>query len=355
MEPQQAQGDAGGLKGLHRLHLMMGLQCNARCTMCYQTDFSPRYNMPATLWRDRLHDAYRVVKSVKLQGGETTVMRNCREAALYLRAFPNVKISITTNGIFLDELWQETIIRQGELYSVSINAATEAVYDRIVKYGKFRSVLSNLETVLTKRSEKTPAVHMTAVVLPENFNELHKIVELAGQMGVDRVELMYDPALSFRHRPAVDAVTLQLRLCEAQKARFPALALVGLEPLYRRIGHQCVVQQRRKPMCMAPFRNLVIDHDGSVRVCCNTWIRVGNLYQETLDQVWTGPLVARFRQRLEDGNYNWCLPLCTDNAAPSNVAYLNKYLNRFTDDPYQFTRKVLRKLQQRKTSQLSVW
>src|SRR3954447_12705671 len=77
--------------GLERLHLIMGLQCNARCTMCYQLDHSARFNMPAEIWRDRLRDAFPFIKNVKLQGGEPTIMANCREAAEYLRAFPKRK------------------------------------------------------------------------------------------------------------------------------------------------------------------------------------------------------------------------------------------------------------------------
>src|SRR5438128_19939 len=87
--------------GLERLHLIMGLQCNVRCTMCYQLDFSPKFNMGAEIWRDRLRDAFPYVKSVKLQGGEPTIMKNCREAAAYLRDFPNVKLTVHTNGVYI--------------------------------------------------------------------------------------------------------------------------------------------------------------------------------------------------------------------------------------------------------------
>jgi sulfatase maturation enzyme AslB (radical SAM superfamily) len=72
-------------EGLSRLHLIMGLQCNVRCTMCYQTDFSPKFNMPPEVYRERLNEAYERVTSVKLQGGEPTVMMNCKDVAMLLR------------------------------------------------------------------------------------------------------------------------------------------------------------------------------------------------------------------------------------------------------------------------------
>ena len=116
---------ATAFDGLSRLHLIMGLQCNVRCTMCYQTDFSPKFNMPPVLYKERLGEAYAHVTSVKLQGGEPTIMKNCKEAAVILQRHPQVKLTVITNGVFIDDFWHETLVEQGGNVSVSINAATE--------------------------------------------------------------------------------------------------------------------------------------------------------------------------------------------------------------------------------------
>src|SRR5450432_702411 len=90
------------LRGLSHLKLYMGLQCNVRCKMCFQTDYSPRVRMEPELYKDRLREAYPYVQVVKLVGGEPTIMKNCRDAAAFLRAYPNVKLDITTNGVCID-------------------------------------------------------------------------------------------------------------------------------------------------------------------------------------------------------------------------------------------------------------
>ena len=94
--------------GLNRMRLTMGMQCNVRCTMCYQTDFSPKFNMDPVVYRERLKEVYPHLRGVKLIGGEPTIMKNCREAAQLLRAYPRIKLNITTNGIFIDDFWIET-------------------------------------------------------------------------------------------------------------------------------------------------------------------------------------------------------------------------------------------------------
>ena len=40
--------------GIQRLHLIMGLQCNVRCVMCYQSSFSREHNMPEAIFQEHL-------------------------------------------------------------------------------------------------------------------------------------------------------------------------------------------------------------------------------------------------------------------------------------------------------------
>ena len=336
-----------GFEGLDRLHLIMGLQCNARCTMCYQLDHSPRFNMPDEIWRDRLRDAFPFIKGVKLQGGEPTIMANCRDAARYLRAFSNVRLSIHSNGIRVDEFWHETILEQTSCFDVSINAATESVYGKIVIYGNFAQVISNVERVLVHRRGKTPSVGFTAVVLKENFFELNRMIELAGRMGLDKIEFGYDPILTFHHLPGREAIISELARCEEQISRFPCLSVIGLDALYGHLGQISDNAGRiKKPRCAQPFRNLFIDWNGDVKVCSKTWVKLGNVRERSLQELWTGVLINRFRQRIERENYNWCSPDCDDNAASSNIAMLNKYVYVFREDPKRFIRKVRQKVKQ---------
>ena len=327
----------------------MGLQCNVRCTMCYQTDFSAQSNMPDELWRDRLLAVYPHVRSVKLQGGEPTVMKNCRAAATFLRGYPNAKIEIISNGIFIDDFWHETLVEQGRLYSVSIQGATADVYDKIVIHGNHERVIHNLQRVLKHRRGTSPKVLLTAVVLKENCEHLSEIIGLAGRLGADGVEFTYDPILSFRGLPTRDRMLTEIDRCEAAAGQFPDVSVGGLDPLYWHAGKTraaggCI----DKGMCRAPFANLVVDWGGGVRVCCNTWMRAGNLYRDSIEEIWNGPVFTAFRGKMMEGNYNWCSPDCEDNAAPSRLSLANKYLYELRTNPRHFAQKVEQKLSQLK-------
>jgi MoaA/NifB/PqqE/SkfB family radical SAM enzyme len=342
------------LSGLKGLQLNMGVQCNVRCTMCFQTDFSPRFNMPPALYQERLTEAYPSVQHVKLLGGEPTIMKNCREAATFLRAYPNVTLDVTTNGVFIDDFWHETFLRQGFFVNVSINAATEATYDKIVILGRYKQVVANIKKLTHSRSGKALKICVSAVILKENVLEIAQLIELAADLGVDAVEFLMDPILSFSGLPPRSDVLAECARARAVQAR-TGLNVIGLDGFESHFTTSELVQGVAKlksptgdckDMCTAPFQHLVIDWKGDVRVCANTWVKIGNLYNASLAEIWTGQKLRAYRNKLERGNYLWCAPNCGANANPSKLALPHKYAYQFHEDPHQFFRKVRQKVLQ---------
>lgn len=337
------------LEGLSRLHLIMGVQCNVRCTMCYQTDFSPKFNMPEVLYKEKLRDAYPHVTSVKLQGGEPTIMKNCKEAALLLRDFPKAKITLITNGVLMDDFWHETVVEQGGHLAVSINAATAPAYEKIVIAGDYGRVIKNLERVLANRKGKTPSVAISAVILKENFGEIAALIELGGKLGVDWVEFMVDPIVTFAGLPARSEILAEMQRAVEAKAKYPGLGVVGLDDFGDKFAFPIRFdgpKAPKKPMCGAPFNNIVVDWDGTVRVCCSTWVEMGNLYKKSLAEILEDRPVKTFQKKMRNDDYVWCSPNCPDNASPTKLSLAHKYAYELKQDPKQFVRKVEQKIKQ---------
>lgn len=340
---------AAPFEGLSRLHLIMGVQCNVRCTMCYQTDFSPKFNMPEVLYKDRLREAYPHVTSVKLQGGEPTIMKNCKEAAVLLRDHPKAKITLITNGVLMDDFWHETVVEQGGHVAISINAATAPTYEKIVIAGDFARTVKNLERVLANRKGKTPTVAISAVILKENFKETAALIDLGGRLGVDWVEFMVDPIVTFAGLPSRDEIVAEMQRCVEAKERWPGLGVVGLDDFGDKFAFPIRFagpKAPKKPMCGAPFGNVVVDWDGTVRVCCSTWVAMGNLHQQSLEEILAGRPVRKFRDKMKNDDYLWCSPNCPDNASPTRLSLVHKYAYELRQDPRQFVRKVEQKIKQ---------
>jgi len=338
--------------GLTRMRITFGMQCNVRCTMCYQTDFSPKFNMDPVLYRERLREVYPQLRGVKLIGGEPTIMKNVREAARILRDYPKAKLTITTNGIQIDDFWLETFANQGKLVEVSINAATEPAYDKIVVLGNYQKVIRNVERILACRTSKTPDVHLTAVVLKENVFEIAKLIQLGADLGVDHVGFITDPILSRAGFPPYSQIRAELETAREvrEKTGMGVSGLDGFEGLFlsnpaERVWSPDTAGARK--MCAQPFNNAAIDWNGDVRVCGNTWVKMGNLYKQSFEEIWNGKVAQQFRKKMRNGNYTWCSPTCEDNAKPNRLALVYKYVYRIREDPKQFGRKV-----HQKTSQL---
>jgi cyclic pyranopterin phosphate synthase len=85
-------------------------RCNLRCTYCMPADGLPWLPRPEILDYEEMARLVNVfhsmgVKTVRLTGGEPTVRRQLDELVRQLRAAaPDVDLSMTTNGLLLDEL-----------------------------------------------------------------------------------------------------------------------------------------------------------------------------------------------------------------------------------------------------------
>lgn len=337
-------------QGIRRLHLIMGLQCNARCIMCYQTDFSAKRNMPPEIYREHLLPLYLYIQSVKLQGGEPTIMPNCRDLVGFLRQYDNIRYSMTTNGIYLDDFWLESVTSQGGFINFSINAARPQSYAQIVKYGDYDKVCENLKRVIARRQGRQPRVAISMVILNHNILEVAEFVQMGHELGVDLVSFGVDPILSFANLPPRDQIRAQLERADALARQYD-LETEALDVLLRDFGlRQKAELPRVTPVaCALPFNNLVVDERGEVRVCCNTWKVLGNTYRDSLEDIVTGKAMQAFRHKMDQGDYTWCDPYCGNNPRPTRQALLNKYLYLARRDPKDTFAKFKKKLQRRRS------
>ena len=222
--------------GFDRLHMIMGLQCNARCVMCYQTDFSAKYNMPPEVYREHLKPIYAHIKSVKLQGGEPTIMKNCKDFCEVTQGYPNMRISLTTNGIYLNRFWQDTLAERGHFINVSLNAASQAAYDQIVKHGDFDKVLNNIRTLAVRVDPDQTRLALSMVILPQNILEITDFIKLGIDLGASQVGFGLDPVLSLVSLPPADKLHVVLERA-FELLDQSGIESEGLQVAARRLGY----------------------------------------------------------------------------------------------------------------------
>ena len=58
--------------------------------------------------------------------------------------------------------------------------------------------------------------------------------------------------------------------------------------------------------CPVPFNNIHLDPGGGVRLCAWTDICIGNLLEESIEQIWHGERATHLRESFADGSFHFC-------------------------------------------------
>jgi len=100
------------------------------------------------------------------------------------------------------------------------------------------------------------------------------------------------------------------------------------------------VAGKKKGRCMNPFYEFIVSWDGTARICAvdfnNTW-QVGNIYTDTVDELWNGKKAQELRQALISNdtstlqNYN--------NCTQCNCHYFKEYT--IEGQPVQIFREII--------------
>lgn len=62
----------------------------------------------------------------------------------------------------------------------------------------------------------------------------------------------------------------------------------------------------KKKFCSRPFEHLHMDPNGKVRICSWTDEVVGNLLEESIEDIWDGERADKIRESIIDGSYKYC-------------------------------------------------
>lgn len=157
---------------INYLRISLTDKCNLRCVYCMPEDMIFRPNSEL-MQDDELIRLVRVFAGLgfhkyRLTGGEPTVRQNIVEIVRQIHDTPGVRdISMTTNGVLLDELAQPLADAGLQRVNVSIDTLDPARFKRITRWGSLEKVWQGVEAA--ERAGLTP-VKLNVVVV-RGFND----------------------------------------------------------------------------------------------------------------------------------------------------------------------------------------
>lgn len=269
--------------------------CNLRCPLC------PTGNQTLGRPTKMMHlDCYRsIIDQVKDYAIEV-ILHNWGESFLHpgifdmLRYARDADIGTTVSSHFnniTDRMIEQMIDIGPEHLTVSIDGATQSVYETYRVRGDLENALSGLRRLQRRKKERRsdrPIVEWQFIVMKHNEHEIPTARELAEALGVERFRLL-SVGLPFNR---LDDTTL-------------ARQWMSETPAYR--GYAPDLMRTRGYLydepCFYPYRAITINPDGGVAPCCaidhQKW-DFGNVTTEPITGIWNNRSYQSARSLFSD-------------------------------------------------------
>jgi radical SAM protein with 4Fe4S-binding SPASM domain len=184
--------------------------------------------------------------------------------------------------------------------AISLDGATAETYEKIRVGADFETVISNVDRFCTLRDQRgaSVATQLSPVLfVEENLEELPRFVELAAEIGVDRVgfnDLIPSPEMQGVSTTNLDTAS------DDQLGRVDEV----FEDTRRRaedlgVGVKLPTEQDESA-CMEPWHMLTVTSTGKVRPCCTgPWNNfVGDIIEQGLEDVWRSDAFVHWRSKM---------------------------------------------------------
>ncbi|HEY0753160.1 MAG TPA: radical SAM protein [Ktedonobacteraceae bacterium] len=298
-------------------------RCNEFCQQCPRTLLSREDDRDLSFARFReIVDQFPVLERVVLHGlGEPLLNKELPLMIRYLKE-RGVYVLFNSNGILLNEKRGQALIDSGlDEYRLSMDGATRETYAHVRGVDAFEKIWRNIGNFLSLQKAQqasTPRVSLWFTAMRENLHELPQLIELAHQHGMPEIHLQrlvyFEQGLAAEqqalfHRSTGEELALirqAEQACRAYGISFTAAGTASpIQSVTRDFGN------RPWSGCQRPYSLTYITSSGNVLSCCFAPFGhrnareyyaervLGNVFQESMEQIWNGERYNAFRQAFE--------------------------------------------------------
>lgn len=330
-------------------------RCNLRCRMCQYINFLEQVpgaqqkegELTTEEWKEVIRQAGRM-SFLTFTGGEPLVRKDFPELLEFASA--RSRTHFVSNATLLDQAMAEVCVRLAPKHTggrglnfigVSLEGPAE-VHDHIRQqagaFDKAAAGLALLNEQRKRMNKKCPLVHITTVIQQLNLDTLPQMPRIVAELGADVLNLVTEtrihdlPGLGERP-PGV------WRAADIDWPRIPREALQqalesteeealrhGIELRWPRMPREELLRyystgvDTRDYQCRSPWNTIIIGRTGDVYPC---WlIRIGNVRETSLKEMWNNERTRTFRRACRSGLFPVCPGCCFieyhggENSAP---------------------------------------
>lgn len=293
-------------------------RCSARCIMCPRTSLDRWQNGDMSLETFQAASPFfNLARHVHLQGWGEPLLHPDLERMIEIVKKQSTRAGFTTNGEFLSMEKAEKYIDLGlDVVAVSLAGADRETHEAVRAGTDFEKIIKNIRDISrlkAKLRSGLPLIIISFIMLQENINHLSQVIELAADIGADRLtatnmDLIASPEmdrLGAFHPDSAHAGKYRDFMKKMEKTASSKGIELRLYPLV----------PEEQPVCEAyPLNNLYISFDGCLSPCPYLGLPVteiprytsgrtfkikrtcfGNINSESIPEIWEKGEYIKFR------------------------------------------------------------
>lgn len=335
------------------LGITLTTRCNLKCSIC--GIWKERWDISEKTVRETIN-LLPYLERVVWQGGEVFLSEYFEALFENASSYPNLKQTIITNGLLIDERWAAKLARKNVCLTYSIDAVTQDEYEKITSGAKFEDLLKSINLVNKYRFEhgcrgdfhdKMTTI-LNVVTMGSNYRQLEAIIDFAGEFNFDEVQLVPLLGISgqeniFSNQDKGAAGLLPGILKRAAKKSkdygiilhnwLPPIEMPGVGPA----AHQGLKDEPNEPAppakddrkgieCYLPWQQMFMTPDHRLKPGCHCILDAGDVDKDSLEEIWNGRAMQSYRKGLLSNDYGGlCGQACISGAIPSKELKVSRY------------------------------
>ena len=306
---------------LRYLLFKMTNRCNSDCEYCSHavsnTANEAKSDIPLELVQKTIAEAGALgATAMAINGGEPLMREDVLD--IVRTTIDNGIVPVLmTNGILLPKHWRDLGEAGLRYVIISFDSIRPEIYEK-QRGQSFERALAGIEAARSMMEEfPGTRVHVSAVLTRDNVDDFIDLVKFMSERGIAVQISPYHhyndrkrDEISIEDRAEIEALTERLLRMKHEEGYLIASSTGFIEHLT-----EFFANRRRVPAdyrCEIGYTNLFIDAYGNVRPCWDWCFKpLGKLGETSLEEIWHGERMRKYRQRMLECDCDGCWYMCT--------------------------------------------